>query len=65
MLIKLNKKGNKMKIKQVQIQNNLNQDQCETISNIIHDVLVDMGIDTELNAWSIDVDYEEKENDYI
>ena len=54
-----------MKIKQVQIQNNLNQDQCETISNIIHDVLIDMGIDTELNAWSIDVDYEEKENENI
>tara|TARA_Y100000356_G_scaffold122432_1_gene116589 strand:+ start:91 stop:264 length:174 start_codon:yes stop_codon:yes gene_type:complete len=50
-----------MKIKRVQIQNNLNQNQCETISNIIHDVLIDMGIDTEFNAWSIDVDYEEKE----
>tara|TARA_B100000424_G_C22617612_1_gene343499 strand:+ start:229 stop:393 length:165 start_codon:yes stop_codon:yes gene_type:complete len=50
-----------MKIKQVQIQNNLNQNQCETISNIIHDVLIDMGIDTGFNAWSIDVDYEEQE----
>ena len=50
-----------MKIKQVQIQNNLDQNQCETISNIIHDVLIDMGIDTGFSAWSIDVDYEEQE----
>ena len=50
-----------MKIKTVNIAEKLNKPQTEIISNIIHDVLVDLGYgDEQLDfyAWDLEVDIE-------
>ena len=49
-----------MKIETIDIAEKLDKEQTETITNIIHDVLVDLGygenLDVELIYWDLKVD---------
>ena len=58
--IKLKKKGNKMKIKTTEIQNNINPKYYEIYNEIIKDACENMGIKN-INASWINVEYEEQE----
>ena len=51
-----------MKVKTVDIAEKLDKEQTETISNIIHDVLVDLGYGENLDfyAWDLKVDIEKE-----
>ena len=42
----------------IKVADKLNKEQTETVSNIIHDVLVDLGYGEHLDfyAWDLDVD---------